>query len=227
LVCHLQVSCIGSSVACIDTIVGPNTEIASSALTVCVGIGVGAVSVVINAMIQLRVPHQYIGVAMGLVTVFRYVGGSVGTTVYEVILTNQLTDNLGKNVATALGEAGLPVADIPAVTEALATGDATSPALALASPAALAAGTIAIKLTYAHAFKIIYLVSIAFGTVGTICAAFTRNVGEYLTNKLDVILDEQVHLGLHDVQKGGHVLDEDGNEIIHQTRKTVPGAEDV
>ncbi len=213
--------------ACSDTIIGPNTEIASSALTVCVGIGVGSVSVVINAMVQLRVPHQYIGVAMGLVTVFRYVGGSVGTTVYQVILTNQLTDNLGVNVATALAEAGLPLASIPAVTEALATGNATSPALALASPAALAAGATAIKLTYADAFKIIYLVSIAFGTVGTICAAFTRNVGEYLTNKLDVILDEQAHLGLHDVQKGGHLLDEDGNEITYETRRTVPSADVV
>jgi hypothetical protein len=93
--------------------------------------------------------------------------------------------------------------------------------------ATLAAGTIAIDLTYAHAFKIIYLVSIAFGTVGTICAGFTRNVGEYLTNKLDVILDEQAHLGLHDVQKGGHVLDEHGNEITHQTRKTARSAEEV
>ena len=132
-----------------------------------------------------------------------------------MILTNQLTDNLGTNVATALAEAGLPVADIPAVSGALETGDTTSPALALATPAALAAGIMAIKLTYAHTFKIIYLVSIAFGTVGTICAAFTRNVGEYLTNRVDVILDEQVHLGLHDVQKGGRVLDEDGNEITH------------
>lgn len=164
---------------------------------------------------------------MGLVTVFRYVGGSVGTTVYTVILTNQLTENLGVNVAAALAAAGLPVADIPSVTGALVTGDSTSPALTLASADALDAGILAIKLTYAHAFEIIYLVSIAFGIVGTVCAAFTRNVGEYMTNKLDVILDEQAHLGLHDVQKGGHVLDEDGNEIAHQTRRNVPDAEEV
>lgn len=207
--------------------VGPGTAIASSALTVCVGIGVAGVSVVINAMVQLRVPHQYLGVAMGLVTVFRYVGGSVGSTIYQVILNNELKDNLGKNVAAALAGAGLSAGDIPAVTEALATGNATSPALAIASPAALAAGAFAIKMTYAHAFRIIYLVSIAFGTVGTACAAFTKNVGEFLTNKLDVILDEQAHLGLHDVQKGGHMLDEDGNEIARPMRRTVPGAENV
>lgn len=96
------------------------------------------------------------------------------------------------------------------------------------SSAALAAGALAIKLTYSHAFRIIYLVSIAFGMVGTLCAALTRNVGEYLTNKIDVNQDEHAHLELHDVQKGGHLLDEDGNEIIaYHTRRTVPGAVEV
>ena len=37
-------------------------------------------------MITLNVPHEYIGVAIGLVTTARAVGGSIGTTVYTVIL---------------------------------------------------------------------------------------------------------------------------------------------
>jgi hypothetical protein len=177
------------------------------------GSAVASATVVINSIIQLSVPHQYLGVAMGLITTFRYVGGSVGATIYQTILSNELAANLGKNVATALATAGVPLADIPALAGAIATGNTTSPALAAASPAALGAGVLALKLTYVHAFRIIYLVSIAFGVLGTVCAAFTRNIGEFLTNKVDVRLDEHISLGIHEVHKGGHVLGADGTEI--------------
>lgn len=164
-------------------------------------------------MIQLGVPHQYLGLAMGVVTTARNVGGSISSTVYTVILNNQLTNNLGENVGTALAKAGLPLAEIPGVVEALATGDAKSPALASADPAALAAGVLALKLTYVHAFKVIYLVSIAFGVLGTACALFSKNVGEFMTNKVDVKMNTGAHVGLHEVHTGGHVIDHTGIEI--------------
>lgn len=176
---------------------------------------VAAATVTSNTMIQLAVPHQYLGVAMGLVTTSRNVGGSVGSTVYTVILNNQLTSNLGKNVATALATAGVPLAKIPAIAEALATGDQSSPALASVTPEELGAGVLALELTYVHAFKIIFLVSIAFGILGTVCAVFSKNVGEFMTNKVDVELDEAVHVGFHEVHKGGHVLAKDGTDIGH------------
>ncbi|GAB7356548.1 hypothetical protein MBLNU459_g7287t1 [Dothideomycetes sp. NU459] len=193
--------------------VGIDTRVASCTLLVLTGFGISSLTVVTNCMIQLSVPHQYLGVAMGLVTTFRYVGGSVGSTIYEVILTNQLTSNLGPNIATALAKVGVPLVDIPAIAQALATGNTTSTALVDASPAAIGAGVHALQLTYVHAFKIIFLVSIAFGVLGSVCAAFTRNVGEFLTNKLDVQLDQTIHLGLHEVHEGGHVVDHDGTEI--------------
>jgi hypothetical protein len=167
-----------------------------------------------NSIIQLSVPHQYLGVAMGIVTTSRYVGGSVGSTIYQVILSNQLSDNLGKNVAAALAKAGVPIAKIPAIAEAIALGETTSPALADASPTALGAGVLALKLTYVHAFKIIYLTAIAFGVLGILCAAFSRNIGEFLTNKIDVEMDKSIRLGLHEVHKHGHVISHDGEEII-------------
>ncbi|OCK78235.1 trichothecene efflux pump [Lepidopterella palustris CBS 459.81] len=204
-----------------QAIVGIHTNAASCALLALTGSAVAAATVTINSIIQLSIPHQYLGVAMGLITTFRYVGGSIGSTIYEVILSNQLKDNLGKNVATALATAGVPLADIPAVAGAIATGNTTSPALADASPAALGAGILALKLTYVHAFKIIYLVSIAFGVLGTVCAAFTRNVGEFLTDKVDVRLDEAINLGLHEVHKGGHVLNADGTEITPRSHGAV------
>lgn len=161
---------------------------------------------------------------MGLITTARNVGGSVSTVIYTVILTNQLNAHLGINIATALAKAGVPLADLPAITGALATGNATSPALRLASPAQLGAGVLALKYTYRDAFKLIYLVSITFGVIGTVFAVFSQNVGKFMTNKIDVQLDSSLHIG-HEVHRGGHIIQHDGTEItkkasrqaVHQT----------
>jgi hypothetical protein len=76
----------------------------------------------------------------------------------------------------------------------------------------LGAGILAFKLTYRDAFKLIFLVSIAFGVVGTVCALFSQNVGQFMTNKVDVQLDSSIHIG-HEVQRAGHIIQHDGTEI--------------
>lgn len=186
---------------------------------VLTGAVVSGATVASNSMIQLGVPHQYLGLAMGVVTTARNVGGSISSTVYTVILNNQLTDNLGTNIATALAKAGLPLADVSSVTGALATGNTTSPVLGLASPAQLGAGALALRLTYVNAFKIVYLVSIAFGVLGSLCAIFSKNVGEFMTGKVDVRINEGVHIGLHEAHTGGHIIDHEGKELSTKRSK--------
>lgn len=67
--------------------------------------------------------------------------GKLRTTIYTVILTRSIDEqeHLGKDISTVLAKAELPLADLPAVTRALAIGNVTSPALELASPSVLAA----------------------------------------------------------------------------------------
>jgi hypothetical protein len=170
-----------------------------------------SITVLVNSMVQLNVVHQYIGVAMGIVITARNVGGSVATTIYTVILDNQLKANLGKDIATALAKAGLPLAEVPEVTGALATGNLTNPILATVSPAILWAGGYALRLSYAHAFKVVYLVSIAFRVLAMCCALGTKNFGHLLTKKVDVNLEEGVHLHTH--LATGHIIDHSGNEL--------------
>jgi hypothetical protein len=139
------------------------------------------------------------------------VGGAVATTIYVSILDNSLKTHLGTNIGTALVKAGLPLQDVPAVAGALATGNLTSPALALASPSVLEAGAYAIKVTYSNAFRIVYLVSIAFGVLGTIAAAFSVNVGHLMVGKVDIRLEEGAHIhGHHDHDTGGYIMHKDG-----------------
>jgi hypothetical protein len=147
------------------------------------------------------------------VTTARNVGGSVATTIYTTILTNELGKRLGVDIATALAKAGLPLAQIPGVTEAIATGNLTSPALAGVSLEILGTGAYGLKIAYSNSFKIVYLVSIAFGVIGAICAMWTQNMGKFMTNKVDVRLDEGAHIKTHG-DTGGHVINHEGEEII-------------
>jgi hypothetical protein len=186
--------------------VAPGSHVASTIFAILTGCGVAAATVGSNAMVVLAVPHEYIGVAIGLITTARSVGGSVATTVYIVILQHDLSKHLGHNLGTALAKAGLPLADIPAVAGALATSNVTSPALELASPAILAAGIQSIKLSYAHAFRLVYLVSIAFGVLGTICAFYALDVKHFMTREVDIKLEEGAHVVSHADNTGGHII---------------------
>jgi hypothetical protein len=92
---------------------GPGTHIVSTVIVALIGFGLSGGTVASNSIIQLSVPHQYVGVAMGIVTTARNVGGSVATTIYTTILTNKLGKRLGVDIATAFAKAGLPLAQIP------------------------------------------------------------------------------------------------------------------
>jgi hypothetical protein len=189
---------------------GPGTHIASTLIAALIGVGLSGGTVASNSIIQLTVPHQYVGIAMGIVITARNVGGSVATTIYSTILTNELGKKLGPYIATALAKAGLPLAQIPAVTGAIATSNAI--ALAEVPPAILGAGAYALKIAYCDSFKVVYLVSIAFGVIGIVCAGFTMNVGQFMTDKVDVRLDEGAHLQTHG-NTGGHIINHDGEDI--------------
>jgi hypothetical protein len=160
-------------------------------------------------MAQLGVAHEYIGIASLMLVCARTVGGSVATTVYTVILQNDMKDHGAKRVATTLAENGVPLSDLLPVVTALLAGDQTSPALLSAlgaHPQAILPAITSLREAYAHAFRIVYLVSIAFGTLGTICAAFSLNVNKLLTRHVDVTLDEGAHLRTHEGNRKAHVI---------------------
>jgi hypothetical protein len=180
-----------------DFYIAPTSGIASTVLICLTGILVAGATVASISMAQLGVPHEFIGIASALLITARTVGGPVATTVYSVILENDIKDRGAHSIATALVEAGLPLPTVLDVLTALLAGDPTSPALASAAktnPLAVFAGVIALKEAYSKAFRLVYFVSIAFGVCGTICAAFSLNVAHLMTRHVDVTLDEGAHL---------------------------------
>ncbi|EXJ90159.1 hypothetical protein A1O3_03228 [Capronia epimyces CBS 606.96] len=190
----------------------PASHVSSTVLVALSFAFVSAVSIFATAMVQLNVKHEHIGVASGLTVTMRTLGGAVATTIYLTILNNKLVSNLPKYVATPLAEDGVALSLIPDVIVALTSGDATSPVLAQLSPKALLDAVTGLKGAYANAFRLVYLVSIAFGVIGTFTVAFAADVDHQMTRKVDVTLAEGAHIRVQTDTGEGHIIGRESHE---------------
>ena len=117
-----------------------------------------------------------IGIATSMAITARSMGGFIGTSLYTSILQSKLMHYLPTDVAIPLVKAQAPVQDIPLTIEALLLGNKEM--LQEISSELLRVAEQGIKLAYAHLFRITYLVAIAFGVIGILFVAFSRNVND-------------------------------------------------
>ncbi|EXJ66790.1 uncharacterized protein A1O5_09985 [Cladophialophora psammophila CBS 110553] len=196
---------IGTVASGCMAIVSPSSSTASIVLVAMEGISIGGGMIVATAMVQLAVEHQYIGIATALAVTARNIGGSVGQVIYVTIFTEKLKSNIVKYAVYPLAAAGVAPSLIPTVVEAL-TGTAPASALEQLTPTQLGIGVKGVKDAFVHSLRIVYLVSIAFGVIGTVFACFSKNVNEYMTNKVDIRLDEGAKLKAMTDTGEGHII---------------------
>jgi Fungal trichothecene efflux pump (TRI12) len=104
-------------------------------------------------------------------------------SIYLAIYSNRLTAFLPQEIVPAVQDAGLPASSIPDLFAAVANG--TAAALEMVpgmSNGVLDALVLATKHAQAHAFKVVYLATLAFTGIGLIAAFFITDVNAYLTN---------------------------------------------
>ena len=68
-----------------------------------VGLGLGLVMQVLVLAVQNAVDYSLLGVATSGATLFRSIGGALGTAVFGAIFTAQLTSNLTHQLGAAAG----------------------------------------------------------------------------------------------------------------------------
>jgi hypothetical protein len=169
-----------------------------------VGACFSAAVVLSTTMIQLCVPHEYIGIATSMAIAARSMGGFIETSLYTSVLQSKLIHYLPADVSIPLFKAQAPVQDIPLIIEALLLGNK---ALLQDIPQELLiVAEQGIKLAYAHSFRIVYLITIAFGVTGTFFVAFTRNVDNQMTRQVDVKLLEGAHIKDNN-DTGAHIIE--------------------
>ncbi|KAK3672214.1 hypothetical protein LTR78_007967 [Recurvomyces mirabilis] len=132
-------------------------------------------------MISMHIDDQVdIGVANGLASTFRLMGGAVATAIYSAILSNRFAEELPKQMAPIISNADLAPSSAASLLKAAAANTAASWKAALKIPG-VTATTVGnaqriVKLSYVQAFRTVYLVAIAFGAVAIVCAAFTKSI---------------------------------------------------
>ncbi|KAK5051382.1 hypothetical protein LTR84_003034 [Exophiala bonariae] len=125
---------------------------------------VGAQQVMGLLIIQFGAEDNQIGIATGLAGSLRSTGGAVAIAVYGSVINNHIAKNLASRLAAAALLAGLAPAEVPGFIVALTSGSVDGiSSIEGITPGIVAAGIAAQKSVYAGAFRVVFLVSIAFG----------------------------------------------------------------
>jgi DNA-binding MarR family transcriptional regulator len=138
---------------------GTSTATASLFMFV-LGLGLGLVMQVLVLAVQNAVDYSQLGVATSAATLFRSIGGSVGTSVLGSIFAGHLTSGL--------------LARLPAATAAkLGTGGQVDPAALRTLPTAVHAAYIA---AFTHSLNVVFEVAAGIGVVAFALTFFIKQL---------------------------------------------------
>jgi len=137
----------------------------------------------------LNVPQRDLGLALGLVGTFRFLGGAVGTTVFSTILSNKASSSIPARVLNAVAPLGFPASKVPALITSLSATNAT--ALTAYSPTIIQAATKGMQWGYSDAFRVTWLATIPFGIIACVIALFVRDVSPYFTAHTAVSMEKE------------------------------------
>ncbi|KAF4949062.1 hypothetical protein FGADI_9171 [Fusarium gaditjirri] len=175
--------------------VTPDSHVASTVLVALIGFCVTSVTVAAIIMIQLDVPHNYIGTATGVAITCLSMGGATGVVVYSSVLSSRFSSNLPFKAGKPLAMAGVNPKTIPSILQALLSGNPKNPALQGVSPDILAIAGKGIKSAFASALRVTFLTSISFAAVALILVAVSADVDHLMARQVDVKLAGDKGLG--------------------------------
>ncbi|KAI1612526.1 putative major facilitator superfamily transporter [Exophiala viscosa] len=166
----------------------PTNPKVAVALGTLASFGVGGVLVPSATVALIVVPDALLATTAALSLSIRTIGGSIGFTIYYNIFVNKLTTMLPESVAEYAIAAGLSAADATAFVTTFLTDPAAIESAPGYTPAIAKAATLGTSWAYAGALKYVWYVSIPFGVLAMISAAFVPNIKKYQTNRVAVAL---------------------------------------
>jgi len=144
--------------------------------------------------VGLHVPQRDIGLAFGLQGAMRYLGGAVGSTIFNTILNDRLPITLRKRVSEAVIPLGFPASD---VGKLIAAFQSRIPAKLAPFPGdVIVAGRQAVRWGYSDAFAYVWYASIPFFIIACVVSLWVLDPSPYFTNHTAVrAADEKVPVG--------------------------------
>ncbi|KAF2420731.1 MFS general substrate transporter [Tothia fuscella] len=149
---------------------------------------------IMNAAICVN-DQKDIGIAAGLAGSMRSAVSAIAGAIYIAVLTTRLTQTIPAEVPPALIQAGLPSSSVAGFITALSSGSATAlKAVPGITDAITAAGTIAYKEANAHAYRTVYLTTLAFTGLALLLSFWAPNTTKYMSNKVAATLHNEEHI---------------------------------
>ncbi|KAJ9643674.1 hypothetical protein H2204_001819 [Knufia peltigerae] len=131
-------------------------------------------------IISLQIENQVdIGIASGILSTIRLIGGAVGTAVYSTILADTYASRLAHNIEQVVATTGFPKSETSQLIKAAAANTAKAyQAVPHITGEIIELCQVAVKSGYIHAAHIVWLSAMAFGGLSLICALFIRSPSE-------------------------------------------------
>jgi hypothetical protein len=153
---------------------------------------IGTIIVLALSFALYACPYRFTGTTTALSLFCRFLGGSVGTTIYFNIFNSKFSKKLPIYVATAAVGAGLPANDVMPFVEAfLAPGEAAfvaqeNPHVTI-TPAKLDAALVALRWAYEDSLSYVRYTTIAFGVICMIFCTTLSNIGRFMIDRIAVV----------------------------------------
>ncbi|KAF2113794.1 fungal trichothecene efflux pump [Lophiotrema nucula] len=157
--------------------VGRNTQGMTIFFLLVAGSAATATNILVFGTVSLLLEDQTdIGVAVGLVSTSRLIGGAIAGAIYTSIYSNRYTSEIPSILQSSASAAGFTGSFSALLAASKLNTAAAYNKVAGMTPAVLRAAQIAVQDAYIKSFRLVFLVAIAFGAVAICSALMTRSV---------------------------------------------------
>ncbi|KEF62014.1 uncharacterized protein A1O9_03586 [Exophiala aquamarina CBS 119918] len=179
----LLVSCVlMSSMAAVT----PDNAGLAVGLATIAGFGIGGVIVPSATIAMTACPDSLIATATALTLTIRFVGGSIGYSIYYNVFMQKLNSKLPAEVLKYALQAGLPESSASNFTTTFLTNPANVSTITGVTPAIVAAAVQGSRWAYSGALAYVWYVSIPFGILSIIGCFLMGDVSRFMTNRIAV-----------------------------------------
>lgn len=173
------------------TTIQPGDSIGAMAFAGVSGIGFGGPLILAVTGAQLTTPHRLIATATACTTSSRAVAAGIFTAIFAATFNSRLSSNLPEYVANAAKDGGLPLDSIPAFTQALITGNTTwLNDIPGTGPEVISLGTQAVKQATADSIRIVFIIAVPFGVIGSIASCFLGDLKKTMNYRVDAPVEK-------------------------------------
>jgi hypothetical protein len=171
--------------------VAPGNSATVVAITTLAGWGVGGIIAPISTVALSATPDTFLATVISLLNAVKFIGGSIGYSIYYAIFSAKLKKKLPTLLAGAIVQAGLPLTSVPGFIGTFLTDPTQLATVPGVTPQVIGAAAAASKIAYAESLRFVWYTTIPFGVMTTIAVLVMGNTRKYQTNRVAAVSESR------------------------------------